>query len=61
MSQDKEVAAAVVPTFTQTLGKVGRTVAFFCTAGYAYPNVLVEGLDPTAIQAKTQGDLYKKK
>lgn len=59
MSQDK--AVAVAPTLTRTLGKVGRIVAFFCTAGYAYPNVLVEGLDLTAIQAKTQGDLYKKK
>jgi hypothetical protein len=59
MSQVK--AVAVVPTFAHFLGHLGRMAVFFCTAGFAYPNVMIEGLDPTAIQALTQGDLYKKK
>jgi len=59
MSQDK--TAAFVPTISHFLAHLGRMVVFFCTAGFAYPNVMIEGLDPTAIQALTQGDLYKKK
>ncbi len=44
-----------------TIGRLGRMVVFFLTAGFAYPNVFIEGLDPTRIQGETQGDLYKKK
>ena len=61
MSQNDAVAVAIIPSFTSTLSRVGRMIAFFCTAGFAYPNVMMEGLDSTAIQAKSQGDLYKKK
>lgn len=44
-----------------TLGRIGRMFLFFMTAGFAYPNVMIEGLDPTAIQAATMGKLYDKK
>lgn len=43
----------------QLLSRIGRTIVFFLTAGFAYPNVWIEGLDPSAIQSKTEGDLYK--
>jgi len=43
------------------LGYLGRVSVFFLTAGFAYPNVFVEGLDLTKIQGETQGDLYAKK
>ena len=51
MSQDSVVTViptvipAVVPTLADTLGKVGRMTAFFFTAGFAYPNVMTEGMD----------------
>lgn len=44
-----------------TIGRLGRMLVFFLTAGFMYPNVFVEGIDPTRIQAETHGDLYKKK
>jgi len=43
------------------LGHIGRKIAMVFTAGFAYPNVFVEGMDCTAIQKKTQGSLYDKK
>jgi hypothetical protein len=43
------------------LAHLGRVSVFFLTAGFAYPNVMVEGLDLTRIQGDTEGDLYKKK
>jgi hypothetical protein len=43
------------------LGHLGRVSVFFLTAGFAYPNVMVEGMDLTRIQGNTDGDLYKKK
>ncbi len=60
MSQDKKAVDAAIPAVS-LLGGLWRKLAFFCTAGFAYPNAMVEGLDPTAIQASTQGDLYAKK
>jgi len=44
-----------------TIGRIGRMIVFFLTAGFMYPNVFVEGIDPTRIQSETQGDLYNKK
>ena len=58
MSQEQAVAGNTV---SHMLAQLGRMVVFFCTAGFAYPNVMIEGLDPTALQAATEGDLYKKK
>ena len=43
------------------LAHFGRFSIFLLTAGFAYPNVMVEGMDPTRIQGDTEGDLYKKK
>ena len=43
------------------VGRVARMIAMVCTGGFAFPNVFVEGMDCTAIQAKTQGTLYDKK
>jgi hypothetical protein len=43
------------------LAHLGRVSLFFLTAGFAYPNVMVEDMDLTRIQGDTQGDLYKKK
>ncbi len=54
------VATEVSPA-VRIIKRAGRMLVFFLTAGYAYPNVWIEGLDPTAIQAKTEGDLYKNK
>ena len=39
----------------------GRVAVFLLTAGFAYPNVFVEGMDLTKIQGDTEGDLYLKK
>ncbi len=44
-----------------TLGRIGRMIVMVCTGGFAYPNVFVEGMDCTAIQKETQGNLYDKK
>lgn len=44
-----------------TIGRLGRMLVFFLTAGFMYPNVFVEGIDPTRIQGETQGSLYNKK
>ena len=44
-----------------TLGLIGRMIVMVCTGGFAYPNVFIEGLDCTAIQGETEGNLYKKK
>ena len=43
------------------LGHIGRMIAMVFTAGFAYPNAFVEGMDCTAIQKQTQGSLYDKK
>lgn len=43
-----------------TLGHVFRMILTFFTAGMAYPNSFVEGMDLTAIQRETQGQLYDK-
>ena len=42
-------------------GRLGRFIAFLCTAGFMYPNVCVEGMDCTRLQDATQGSLYDKK
>ncbi|MBI2224026.1 MAG: hypothetical protein HYU44_03560 [Betaproteobacteria bacterium] len=42
-------------------GRIFRVIVMLCTGGMVYPNVFVEGMDCTAIQAKTQGTLYDKK
>jgi hypothetical protein len=44
-----------------TIGRLGRMLMFFLTAGFMYPNVFIEGIDPTRIQSETQGSLYNKK
>lgn len=44
-----------------TLGHIGRMIAMVFTAGFAFPNAFVEGLDCTAIQKETHGTLYDKK
>lgn len=43
------------------LAHLGRFSIFLLTAGFAYPNVMVEDLDLTKIQGATEGDFYKKK
>lgn len=42
-------------------GRLGRFVAFLCTAGFVYPNVCIEGMNCTKIQDAMQGTLYDKK
>jgi len=44
-----------------TIGRLGRMLVFFLTAGFMYPKVFVEGIDPTRIQGESQGNLYNKK
>ena len=41
-----------------TLGRIGRMIVMLSTGGLVYPNVFVEGMDCTAIQRKTEGNLY---
>ncbi len=43
------------------ISRLGRVSVFFLTAGFAYPNVFVEGMNLTQIQGKTEGDFYPKK
>ena len=54
MSRNDAVAVAAVPaaipSLADTMGKLGRMIAFFFTAGFAYPNVMTEGMDLTKIQ-----------
>ena len=58
---DQKQAAETEYDGTWTIGRIGRIIMFFLTAGFMYPNVLIEGIDPTKIQGETQGELYKKK
>lgn len=43
------------------LGRIGRGIVFFFTAGFLYPNVFIEGMDCTKIQDAMQGTLYDKR
>lgn len=36
------------------LGRLGRVSAFFVTAGFAYPNVFVENIDVSKLDAKNK-------
>ena len=42
------------------VGRLGRILVFFFTAGFFYPNVFIEGLDCSKIQDAMQGTLYDK-
>ncbi len=54
MSQNDAVAVAAVPaaipSLGNSIGRLGRMIAFFLSAGFAYPNVMTEGMDLTKIQ-----------
>jgi hypothetical protein len=52
-------AASKQVTFADRLAHGGRMVGFFLTAGFAYPNVFVEGLNLTKLDAKTKADAAK--
>jgi hypothetical protein len=41
-------------------GHAFRMITMFLTCGFAFPNTMVEGMDLTAMQQKTQGLLYDK-
>ncbi len=47
-------AASKRVTFADRLAQGGRMVGFFLTAGFAYPNVFVENLDLTKLDAKSK-------
>ncbi len=47
-------AASKRVTFADRLAHGGRMVGFFLTAGFAYPNVFVENLDLTKLDAKSK-------
>lgn len=53
MTNDKTSAAAQ-SGFMARLGHLGRMSAFFFTAGFAYPNVMVEGIDIARLDAETK-------
>jgi len=58
------VVAASGYAVTRVMGRIGRMCrmfVFFLTAGFAYPNVWIEGMDLASIQSKSEGDLYAKK
>ncbi len=44
-----------------TPARIGRMIIFFLSAGFLYPNVWTEGMDLTAIQRISEGNLYDKK
>jgi len=44
-----------------TAGHALRMITCILTAGFAYPNTFVEGMDLTAMQKITEGALYGKK
>ena len=54
MIQNDAVAVAAVPaaipSVANSLSTLGRMIAFFLSAGFAYPNVMTEGMDLTKIQ-----------
>ena len=54
MNRNEAVAVvaipAVIPSFADSLSRLGRMIAFFLTAGFAYPNVMTEGMDLAKIQ-----------
>lgn len=41
---------AARPTLGRKLARLGRFIAFLCTAGWAFPHVCTEDLDLTEIQ-----------
>ena len=41
-----------------TLGHILRMAVTVVTAGFVYPRSFVEGMDCTALQRETEGDLY---
>ncbi len=47
-------AASKRVTFADRLAHGGRMVGFFLTAGFAYPNVFVENLNLTKLDAKSK-------
>ena len=60
MTYEKTAAKSQSRTMSG-ISRLGRVSAFFLTAGFAYPNVFVEGMNLTQIQGKTEGDFYPKK
>jgi hypothetical protein len=54
MSRNDAVAVvaipAAIPSPADSLSRLGRMIAFFLTAGFAYPNVMTDGMDLTKIQ-----------
>jgi hypothetical protein len=60
MTDDKTSATSQSSAMAR-LAHWGRFSIFLLTAGFAYPNVMVEGMDLTRIQGDTEGDLDKKK
>ena len=56
---------SISPTMTPRgkgghVGHVLRMITCVLTAGFAFPNAFVEGMDLTALQNKTEGQLYDK-
>jgi hypothetical protein len=41
-------------------GHAFRMILMVLTGGFAFPNTMVEGMDLTAMQQRTQGLLYEK-
>jgi hypothetical protein len=41
-------------------GHIFRMIVMVCTAGFVYPNAFTEGMDPTALQRRSEGKLYEK-
>lgn len=42
-------------------GRIARICVFFASGGFLYPNVFIEGMDPTRTQEGYAGTLYDKK
>lgn len=58
MTHDK-TSAASQSGYMARLGQLGRMSAFFMTAGFAYPNVMVEGVDIAKLDAATKAKTLK--
>ena len=58
MTYDK-TSATSQSGYMARLSHLGRVSAFFLTAGFAYPNVMVEGVDIAKLDADTKAKVKK--
>jgi hypothetical protein len=57
---DEKTGGSPPSSGMSTLGRLGRFSMFFITAGFAYPNVFVENVNVTKLDAQHQMDAAKR-